>query len=375
MKQISGSFSGARLRLGREFQGLTGQELAREVAVSQPFLSKLELGEKAPGDLLLAALADALGFDPPFFHDPPFDEFKDNECHFRSRKTTPQKVKRRALAHGSMFGILVSYFDERVALPRRNVPTVPLDAATSIAAIAERCRVHWGLGVDVPITNMTRVLENAGAVVTKFSGHNAKVDAFSRAGVRDIIVLNTLKGNSHNRWDLAHELGHLVIHRGLECGPEERENEADQFAAEFLLPKRAMEREFRPRRLDWGMLFDLKKRWKTSVAALVRRGHELGLLDSAEYRRAYKYIHAKNWHRGEPYEPVAENPETVALSLRILETKKGEPPLEIARKLHWRPRTMEEVLGFSIPRTEGPLAEVMSFAEFQRLTRKNSSEQ
>jgi Zn-dependent peptidase ImmA (M78 family)/transcriptional regulator with XRE-family HTH domain len=349
--------------LAREFHGLTGAQLADQVAVSQQFLSRLEAGEKTPGATLVSALSEALLFDAPFFFGPSFDEFKDGECHFRSRKTTPQKVKRRALAHGSLFGILVAYFDSRIALPRRNFPRFP--PAEGISAAAEKSRVHWGLGVDVPITNMTRVLENAGAVVTKFSGHNAKVDAFSRAGRREVVVLNTLKGNSHNRWDLAHELGHLVLHSGLICGPDDLEREADKFAAEFLLPGRAIEREFKPRRLDWGMLFDLKRRWKTSVSAIVRRGYDLGLLGSSDYRRAYKFIHAKRWHVGEPYEPPAEEPEVISLALQILETKKGEPPLEIARRLHWRPEILEEVLGLTIPRPAGPLAEIASLDQFR----------
>jgi Zn-dependent peptidase ImmA (M78 family)/transcriptional regulator with XRE-family HTH domain len=369
MKRIEGAFSGARLRVAREFQGLTGAQLAEQVSVSQPFLSKLEGGEKVPGDILLSALSETLGFDGAFFFSPPFEEFKDGECHFRSRKTTPLKVKRRALAHGSLFGMLVSYFDARVGLPKRSIPHYPQGASLDLAGLADQCRDHWGLGSDVPITNMTRVLENAGAVVTRFTGQNAKVDAFSRTGQRDVIVLNTLKGSSHSRWDLGHELGHIVMHRGLICGPDDFEKQADKFAAEFLLPRRALEREFRPRRLDWGMLFDLKQRWKTSASALVRRAHELGLLSSSDYRRAYKYYHAKRWHEGEPYESVAEEPEIVPTALRVLEIKKGESPLEIARKLHWQPHIMEEVLGWELPRPQGPLAQVASLDQF-RLARR-----
>lgn len=364
MKQIEGVFSGARLRLAREFHGLTGAQLAAQVAVSQPFLSKLEGGEKEPSDLLLAALSETLGFDPPFFFAPPFEV---GECHFRSRKTTPLKVKRRALAHGTLFGILISYLETRVSLPRRDIPRLTTKETGSPAAVAERCRAHWGLGVDVPINNVTRVLENAGAVVTTFAFPSPKVDAFTRPGTRDIVVLNTLKGYSHNRWDKAHELGHLVMHRDLACDQEDDfEGEADLFARELLLPRRAIEREFRPRKLDWGMLFDLKRRWKTSVSALVRRGHELGLLTSAEYMRAYKYYRAKRWHKGEPYEPGAENPEVVPAAMSILERKKGEPPLEVARQLHWLPHIFEEVLGYEVPRPIGPLAEIKSLDQFRQ---------
>jgi Zn-dependent peptidase ImmA (M78 family)/transcriptional regulator with XRE-family HTH domain len=373
MKRIEGSFSGARLRLARDFHGLSGASLAEQVAVAQQFLSQLEAGTKTPGESLLAALSDVLHFDPSFFFDPPFEEFKDGECRFRSRKTTPQRVKKRALAHGSLFGILVSYFDSRLRLPLHNVPDFLSRGALRVDEVAERCRIHWGVGTDVPITSMTRLLENAGVVVTKFVGNTAKVDAFSRAGKRDIVVLNTEKGESHNRWDLAHECGHLVLHRGLVCDSmgDVFEDEANAFASALLLPAKAFTREFRPQRLEWGLLFDLKRRWSVSIAALVRRAYNLGLLDAAQYRRAYKYIHAKGWHTGEPFEPIKENPEIVPLALKLLE-KRGQPPTEVARHLHWHPVVMEEVIGLPLPRPSGPLAEVASFDSYRKVRSSGS---
>ena len=117
-----------------------------------------------------------------------------------------------------------------------------------------------------------------------------KIDAFSWAGIRDIVVLNPVKASSsRSRFDLAHECGHLVMHRGMETGTPEREDQANRFAAAFLLPRAGFAREYGHRpRLSWGHLRDLKKRWGVSLAALVRRAYDLRLIGAREYQRAYK---------------------------------------------------------------------------------------
>src|SRR5690554_3492402 len=118
------AFCGSRLRLARAFKNLTQADLGERVSVTSQYIGHLENGHKRPTGVLVDALANTLGFEESFFYGEPVEEFRDEECHFRRRTTTPVGVRTRVLAHGSLFGALVSYLDASVEMPPENVPTV-----------------------------------------------------------------------------------------------------------------------------------------------------------------------------------------------------------------------------------------------------------
>jgi Zn-dependent peptidase ImmA (M78 family)/DNA-binding XRE family transcriptional regulator len=367
MEKNSDRFYGDRLRIARTFKALTQAELGEKVSASAAFICQLEAGRKQPTDPLLQALSEALGFAPSFFTQPVGDEFRDEECNFRRRKTTPQYLRNQVLAHGTLFGAVVEHLDERLSLPSPNIPDVPVNANArreEIERAAEKARLHWGLGLDVPITNMTRVLERAGVVVTRFAGIGEKIDAFSRAGVRDVVVLNPSKDSpSRSRFDLAHECGHLVMHRGMETGTPEREEQANHFAAAFLLPRAGFVREYGHRpRIQWAHLRQLNKRWGVSLAAIVRRAYDLQLIDAREYRRAYKYIHAKGWHKGEPDEPPEEKHEVIPLAFQALERLSKKTTWHLAADLDLEPLVLEKLTGVHVP-VQDPTARRLRLAK------------
>src|SRR5581483_8783348 len=144
-------------------------------------------------------------------------------------------------------GQLLQYLQSRLQLPKQDVPRIRASAAEEIEQAAEHCRMHWGLGLDVPIKNVVRVMERAGVPVTKCPGIGAKVDAFSRAGDLSVLVL-TDKPASRCRYDVAHECGHLVLHHDESTGTAEGEAQANRFAAALLLPRAGFAREFPPAR-------------------------------------------------------------------------------------------------------------------------------
>ncbi len=343
-------FSGSRLRLARTFAGLTQADLGERVAVSHQFIGYLETGIKQPVDMLIEALGDACGFRPSFFSGPDLHEFRDEECHFRRRQTTPISVRTRVLAHGTLFGQLVDFLDENLSLPRMQIPERRVTCREEIERSAERCRSEWRPNSAAPVKSMTRVLENAGVVVTRFEGAAEKIDAFSRPGHRSIVVLNTDKDSpSRSRFDMAHECGHLVMHGGLETGQAELEKEADCFASALLLPRAGFVREFpRSPRPDWDGLFRLKARWGVSIAAIVRRAYDLRLMDAMSYQRAYKYISNQGWRKGEPGEPEPEIPEMIPLAFKALD-EQGITFGALAEAFGWSFETMSRVTGLTGP--------------------------
>lgn len=352
----SRAFCGSRLRVARNFNGWSQAELGRRVSVTHAFIAYLEGGSKQPTPLLVDALAAVTGFREDFFFASELDEFTDEECHFRRRASTPASLRRRVLAQGTLFGQLVGHLDDVLALPSPAVPTTVARSRDDIERAAERCREKWGVGRDLPIKNLTRAVERAGVVITRFHGFTTKVDAFSRKGRRSVIVLNTDKDSaSRTRFDLAHECGHLAIHVGRATGDVETEKEADYFASALLLPRAGLVREFsRAARIDWDAVFRLKQRWRVSAAALIRRAFDVGLVDAAQYQRAYKHMAFRGWLKGEPAEFDEETPELVALAISELDRTCKVPPRALCRTLRWRHATFERVTGMAVGPDDEP---------------------
>lgn len=344
-------FYGDKLELARTFRGLTQNALAAEVSASNALISLYENGkQRCPPADLVDAWAEVTGFERDFFYSPIRDPFQDHECSFRHRRTAAELLKRRARAFGTLVGEIVVYLSSRLELPTFTVPTGRETAAMSVEDAAQVCRKKWGLGIDTPILNMSRVLENAGVPVVKTLASTEKVDAFSRRGPTPVVVLNTFKQSpSHWIFDMAHELGHFVRHEGMVTGSVETEADADAFASAFLMPASGFSREFNAKPFSWDHMFHLKERWNVSVAAIIRRGYTLGLIDATEYRRAWKYLSVRQWRKHEPLEPTAQEPELIRESLHTLFSELGEHPLQVCRQLNFRPQTFTDVTGIDVP--------------------------
>ncbi len=353
MERAEGTFDGSRLRLARTLVGKTQAELSRSLDVSHQYIAALENGRKQPTDVLLNAIAELTGFEPWFFvGNQRLEEFRDEECHFRRRQTTPVAARNQVLAHGTLFGELLRYFEEHLELPETNFPEAEVHDGADVERAAEKCRMTWGLGLDTPIDSMTRVLESAGAVVVKLEA-SPKVDAFSRPGDHPVVVLNTCKGSSSRaRFDMAHECGHLVMHGGMETGDRETEMQADAFASALLLPRAGFVREFpRSGYIDWAALLRLKARWKVSLAAIIRRAYDLQLLSAVQYQRAYKQLSARGWRTGEPGEFEHEDPEIVCEAISTLFPDDATP---LAHSLGWTFELLEQVVGGPLPACSSP---------------------
>ena len=362
------TFAPARLRLARRLKDFTLQQLGERVAAAPSVLSRFEQGEREPTAELLDALASVLGVTPEFFAQPVFDEFAEDECSFRRRKGTSERLKKRILAQGTVFGDVVRYLMHEVSIPKFDVPSIPVATDADVETAALRCREHWGLGSDLPITSMVRVLERAGVVVTRLDAGATEIDAFARHGGVTIVVLNTAKGSSSRmRFDMAHELGHIVMHRHIAPDPARHEPQADRFASAFLLPADGFGPDFSAiRRLEWPHLLDLKRHWGASLAAIIRRAYDLRLIDAAHYRRLYKALSAKKWRTGEPQEPVSEEPELVRLAFDWLRENRRITPWEVAQELRVHPATLAQLTGLEVtppPPNERNVLSLDSFRE------------
>jgi Zn-dependent peptidase ImmA (M78 family) len=345
-------FWGTRLQLAREFRCLTQKELGNQVVASHALISQYENGKRQDPPLdLVDAFGTVLGFRRDFFYHPVEDPFTEEQCNFRHRRSAPERLKTQVRAHATLMGMVIEQIRKRLKLPEENIPTIPASAPAEIEIAAERSRKHWGLGIDAPLMHIGRVMENAGVMIVPHLVKTAKIDAFSRQGKTTIIFLNQLI-QSTSRWifDIAHECGHLVMHCGVHTGTAETESAADRFASAFLLPERAFAREFRATSFSWRHVFDLKRHWRASAAAIVTRAYHLGLISAVDYRRAFQYMSFKGWRtKGEPYEPTFQEPELLSVAFRALASDSKGNLTVLCSDLGFYPETFEDVTAIAVP--------------------------
>jgi len=223
--------AGEQLRLARLVHGYSLEQVADLIDATRQFIHQLETNSRTPSGETVAALADVLGVTPEFLRSPLPSSVRPEQCHFRSLSNRPASVTSQILARGTLLDQLASILDEHLDLPHVDFPEIAARTSAEIESAAENARQHWGLGAG-PITSMMRVVENAGAIVTYFGDLSERVDAFSMDRKRPIIVRSSLKESLfRQRFDLAHECGHLIMHRGLQTGDRITEGQAHRFAS------------------------------------------------------------------------------------------------------------------------------------------------
>lgn len=314
-------FHGDNLRIARLTSGFSLQELGDLVCASRQHISQLETTDKKPSAGLLEALCFELKVEPEFFSTPMGNLVKDSECHFRKLASVPVSASRECTARITLMNRLVGVLDELLELPAVDVPECELiHTNQQAAALARTCREHWKLGRG-PIASVARVIERAGGVITTFGEVSQKVDALSVFRDRPIVILNQEKSRPRIRFDLAHELGHIVMHRAVESGGRDTEEQADQFASHFLLPQEALLGSYKPGyRIDWSAIKKIKVKWGVSIRAIIFRLRQAGLLTPSQYRTANIQLSKMGWTKSEELDDAVpdEQPELLSSSLLLL---------------------------------------------------------
>lgn len=311
-------FQPARVRLARELKGWSQADLARRAGLTGAAVSQFESGASRPSAETAESLASLLAVPPAFFHIPITDT---HEGFFRSLRRTSIAERRRARALAFIAHDIAHLSAAEAGLPPSSVPALPLDdldaARETVEELAASVRHEWQLPRG-PIHDVVSLLEAHGVLVIRLPLTSADVDAFSLPFPdRPVVVLGADKGDrARSRFDAAHELGHLVMHGEDLWGIKQVETQAHMFAAAFLMPEEDI-RDDLPARADWPTLFELKKRWQVSIAALLMRSKSLGRMSDSDYLTAIKAASARGWRRREPVPlGLPEQPSRLGLLLR-----------------------------------------------------------
>lgn len=272
---------------------LTQTELSARLGIAEAELTRYENGLRDPGNAMLEKLGDALGVTSDFL----LAGFTLRggiavDWHMRRHNTAKTSDWKRVEARLNVLRMHSSYLLERVPLePQHQVIHVDPDHHSPDTA-AVMLRAHWKMPMG-PIRHLTRWVEAAGVIVVEEDLGTKRIDGMSQwAGEHAVIMVNRGLPTDQKRLTLAHELGHLVLH-GLDAGVE-MERQAEQFAAEFLMPAHVINPEVK--NLTVGTLSELKTQWGVTEQALLERASQLGALSAQQrvYLSGQMTTHAGN---------------------------------------------------------------------------------
>ena len=304
------------------------RELAERIGVSERSVSSYEKGEQDPEVGTLKRISEALNFPEKFFFAPDPEELTPDIASFRSMSKMSARQRDSALGAGSIALLLDDWIEQKFNLPVQDFPDLGREPATLTVlaaksdfeedipfptqksaqdpeAAAEALRSYWGLG-ELPIKNMVALLESKGIRVYSLAIDAKEVDAFSLwYGGKPLVFLNTFKSAEHCRFDAAHELGHLALHRHGQAHGPELEREANAFASAFLMPRKSVLANG-PKSATLPGLVAHKKYWTVSVAALNYRLHALGMTTDWTYRTLCIQIAEAGYRTREPNGAVHE---------------------------------------------------------------------
>ncbi len=292
------SFNPARLDLARRLRGVTRRSLARDVGLSAKSLTRYLTDDREAESETVRQFAESLGLPTGFFYGPLTEPIAEAAPSFRARSVMTRQQRDQAVA-GGILGMCLSDWIER----RYKVPPVSIEPYEDIDpdAAAMAVRGKWGLG-QRPVKNMMHLLESRGVRVFALSEQTEVVDAFSfwSPSMKPFIFLNTTKSAERNRMDVAHELGHLVMHQWrVTQRSRAAEEEAKRFAAAFLMPSSSVVARLR-RNPPLRQIIEAKAHWKVSVASLAYRLRQLGMMSEYQYTRTFVEIGSLGYRTQEP---------------------------------------------------------------------------
>lgn len=352
-------FNGSRLTFARKFRKFTIRHLADVSAVSLRTISSYENStDLNPRDEIVKSLADALSFPESFFHGDELEHIEAEHVSFRALSKMTALDRDQNLCFGELAYTLSKWIDKYFSLPAVDVPMYGNELVYSragngktkkettqarlIEGLAERLRADWGLG-QLPIKNLLNLVESKGVMVFSLPENNSSTDGFSFwRGGRPFILYNQGKTSERSRFDIAHELGHLVLHGDERYDDSKnKEREANTFASAFLMPGRGILGNY-PRNAAISSFLPYKQKWNVSLAAFNYRLHSLNLISDWTYRSNCIEI-SKLGRNSEPSSMPPEQPQIVYKVLSALK-REGKTTQTIADELCMNPKDLDILL-------------------------------
>lgn len=343
MMMMTAPVNGERVRQAREVRGLRQSELAKMIEVDQSYVSHIESGVREPAAELVERLAFATQFPASFFRRDSGPEFPLGSLLFRRRDSLHSTDRDCFRQVGRL---AYEIFDSMAAQFKALEIRVPRLSGARPEEAARLTRTALGLSPDSPITHLINRLERNGVFVLLLPITIQRADGFSvwadAEPRRPVIVLTGGWPGDRQRFSVAHELAHLVLHRAPNGQVSEIDDQADRFASEFLLPSDALRSELRSP-VTLTSLAEQKSKWGLPMQMIARSAEKIGIVTAGQRKYLEKQMAFKGWIRNEPVKLAPEKPR---LFRKMAETLYGIPtnPARVAQGVSAPPRLVEEVM-------------------------------
>jgi len=258
------------IALARESRGLSQFELAEKLKLSPAHMSRIEQDFREVGQHHLKEICAVLNYPEGFFYQE--GETLPPALALRKRNIVAQKVLLPVEAEVNINRLHVEKLLNAIGYSEINLPILDIEKLGSPAEAARKLRKLWKIEKGA-INSLTQILEENGLFLINFDFNTDRVDGMSilANGKFPIMFSNKRSLGDRQRFTLAYELGHLVMH--LQTNPSftrDISHEANEFAAEFLMPEKDIKGDFKDG-VTLNILGDLKRKWKLSMQALLYR--------------------------------------------------------------------------------------------------------
>ncbi|MGN7359489.1 ImmA/IrrE family metallo-endopeptidase [Paenibacillus sp. SAF-054] len=337
-ERLHSAFNGRKIEEARKIRNMTLEEVALLAQVSHQSISKYEKNRATPSIEMLHKLADILRFEPSFFYTTEIKEEVYNKAFiYRSKASVAKKYKDQTESQIGLIDLVVKNIKSKVKMPSfDNSLLKEVDPFTfsptpdgEVEDIAKSIRTRFGLS-DGPISNLTALCEKMGVYIVYLNLNHQGIDACSvLIDDTPYIILNKdITSAVRLRFNIAHELGHLILHSKYSKKTlSKKENskimeyEANRLGTAILLPESGLTKDLSSLGLDYLLL--LKKHWLVSVQAIIYRAEQLELFTQEYALYLRQQISRKKWRYKEPFddEIVPETPKLLAHALKYLSEK------------------------------------------------------
>lgn len=336
--------------LARKARGVSQVELAAAIRVNNGLISKWENGVVSPPPEKIERLADALGYPPSLFYRGEHVAGSDSVCfHHRKRKSMPQRLLERIEAEMHLAQLQVKRLLDDLDI-EAVYSFLTLDPAESggPARVAAELRAYWRLPPG-PISNLVRVVESAGAVVLFRDFGTRKLDGLScwSKHTPPLFFINAGMPTDRQRWAIAHELGHLVMH--ATPPDDDQEEQAEAFAREFLIPTADTAADLR--QLTFQRLPALKQIWRVPMKEITTTASRRNVVPPNRIKSIAVQCSRAGWNTAEPFEITPEMPALAVQAIQVHLTDHAYTSEELAAVVDLLPDEFERDYGLA-PRNQ-----------------------
>lgn len=315
MQQVRGE----AIQLARESRGMTQNKLALETSIPQANISQFERGEKQITKDALMKISIALDYPTTFFERDIVPRGLGVSGIFHRKKLSiPMHTLKKIQAEFSIrISEIESLLNNVEIKSANNFHNYKIDEYENVEQIAEIVRAQWKMPLG-PVKSVIETIENAGGIVFKYDLGTLKIDSQSQwiSDIPPLFFVNKAIPTDRIRFTLAHEIGHVVMHKYPTLNTED---EANRFASAFLMPKDEILEDLIP--FSFEKTVSLKIKWKVSIAAIIMRAFQLGVITFSQKRRYFTRLSALGYRTEEPIELPDEEPSLVR---KLVETCRVE---------------------------------------------------